>query len=333
MRLQAKIILKNNSDGTVKTYRNINDAVKEISAGTVTVKNLMQATKYFISKGYSFAMQSPNAPSFIPNPASIPSPVSQKVAAPVVPVVAEEKVPSIKRYKGQHYKFGELLSVIKCRLNALLVGPAGSGKTSGAHNVAGHLKLEFYSISVGLQTTKSEFFGYMNADGKYVPTLFRKAFEKGGIFLLDEMDAGNANVITSINQALANDYCAFPDKMVKKHKDFVVVASANTYGTGANRDYVGRNQLDAATLDRFMVIEWGYDEELESSLVKNKEWLQIVRQCRRNANTYSIRTVISPRAAMAGEKLLADGVDKNTVMEMVLFKGLNSTERQKLIAA
>lgn len=326
-----RIVLKNNTTGEVKTFPDINSASKAV-LGTVP-KTLRQATAMFLQKGYSLAMQDYRAPSFIPEVPKVPEGIKVVEKIPEVQPVSLPPAKPLKTYKGQHYKFAELLAVIKCRLNALLVGPAGSGKTSGGHNVAKHLKLDFYSISVGLQTTKTEFFGYMNADGKYVPTLFRKAFEKGGVFLLDEMDAGNANVITAINQALANDYCAFPDKMVSKHKDFVVIASANTYGTGANRDYVGRNQLDAATLDRFVVIEWGYDEELEDSMVANKQWLQIIRRCRRNANTYKIRTVISPRAAMAGEKLLANGLDEKTVIEMVLFKGLDETERSKLIAA
>lgn len=55
---------------------------------------------------------------------------------------------------------------------------------------------------------------------------------------------------------MANNVCAFPDKMVKKHKDFIVCASGNTYGTGADRKYVGRLEIDAATLDRFAFAAW-----------------------------------------------------------------------------
>lgn len=231
----------------------------------------------------------------------------------------------------QHYQFELLLAVIAARVNSLLVGPAGSGKTSAANNVAKALNLPFYSISVGMQTTKTEFFGYMDATGKYVKTLFRTAFEHGGVFLLDEMDAGNANVITAINQALANGYCAFPDGMVTKHPDFVVVSSANTYGTGANREYVGRNQLDAATLDRFAVIDWNYDEKLEAELCPNKLWLAFVHKCRRNANTHKIRTVVSPRASIMGAQLLAQGINKEAVKQMLLYKGVNETEKVKLI--
>lgn len=246
-------------------------------------------------------------------------------------VVVKAETGERKNIGRQHYQFEILLSVISARVNALLVGPAGSGKTSAAHKVAEALSIPFYSISVGMQTTKTDFFGYMDATGKYVKTLFRQAFEHGGVFLIDEMDAGNANVITSINQALANGYCAFPDGMITKHEDFVIVASANTYGTGANREYVGRNQLDAATLDRFAVIDWNYDEELENELCSNKNWLRVVRTARKNAEKHKIRTVVSPRAAIFGSQLLAQGIDAKAVRAMLLTKGLNPTEAVKLM--
>lgn len=230
----------------------------------------------------------------------------------------------------QHYQFEPLLTIIAARINALLVGPAGSGKTMAAHAAATALGLPFASISVGMQTTKTDFLGYMDATGKYVRTLFRDTFEHGGVYLIDEMDAGNANVITTINQALANNFAAFPDGMVVKHPDFVIVASANTYGTGANREYVGRNQLDAATLDRFAVVNWNYDEALENDLCPNKDWLAEVRKYRANADKNKIRAIVSPRASIMGAKLLAQGLSLEMVREALVFKGLNPTERAKL---
>ena len=108
--------------------------------------------------------------------------------------------------------------------------------------------------------------GYMDATGDYVRTAFRNAFEHGGVFLFDEVDNGNANALGVVNSALANGSMAFPDGMVKRHPDFLCVASANTYGRGADRQYVGRQALDAAFMDRFEVIHVDYDEALEEAL-------------------------------------------------------------------
>jgi MoxR-like ATPase len=241
-------------------------------------------------------------------------------------IVIKQKGKKDIKVEGQHKQFGTLLRILSARLNAILIGPAGSGKTTAAEKVAETLALKYYSMSVGAQTTKFEFFGYMDANGKYVRTLFREAFENGGIFLIDEMDAGNANVIVSINQALANCVCAFPDGMIKKHPDFVVLASANTWGSGASREYVGRNQLDAATKDRFIPIVWEYDTDLEDSMTPNKEWLAEVRRVRKAVEQHKIRQVISPRASIYGSKLLDAGMDWDEVRKMVLLKDMNESE-------
>lgn len=256
--------------------------------------------------------------------------VKQLVAdsKPMITEVVVKPIAEAPKNMGvQHKNFPILVSVLSQRVNCLMVGQAGSGKTMGAEKAAEALGLKYYTISVGAQTTKTEFFGYMDATGKYVRTLFREAFEFGGVFLLDEMDAGNANVLVSINQALANGITAFPDGMVPKHPDFILVATANTWGNGTNRDYVGRNQLDAATLDRFAMIEWSYDEELEESLVENKKWLREVRRIRNIVAEKKIRTVVSPRASITGSKLLAAGLDWNVVKEMLILKSMNESER------
>lgn len=246
---------------------------------------------------------------------------------PMVTVVEVKTPVETKQMGVQHKNFPTLVSVLSQRVNCLMVGQAGSGKTMGAEKAAEALGLKYYTISVGAQTTKTEFFGYMDATGKYVRTLFREAFEFGGVFLLDEMDAGNANVIVSINQALANGITAFPDGMVPKHPDFILVATANTWGNGTSREYVGRNQLDASTLDRFAMIEWSYDEELEDSLVDNKKWLKEVRRIRQIVADKKIRTVISPRASITGSKLLAAGLPWDQVKEMLVLKSMNESER------
>lgn len=228
--------------------------------------------------------------------------------------------------ENQHFKFEDVLRTISAGVNLALVGPAGSGKTSIVKNVAVALKMEFYSKSVSAQTGTHEFFGYYDANGRYVPTLFRKCYEKGGVFLLDEFDAGNPNVLAVLNQATANGECAFPDKMINKHKDFIIVMAGNTYGTGANAEYVGRNKIDAATLDRFMFMEIPYDEQLEMVLAENKTWCEKVQKFRKNADKKKVKCVISPRATFHGEALLATGMNEIDVVRGVIYKNLSEDE-------
>lgn len=227
----------------------------------------------------------------------------------------------------QHYAFKKILNAVSQRVHLMLVGAAGSGKTTCAHNVADALGLKFYAMSVGQQTTKSDIFGFVDAHSNYKRTQFRDAFENGGVFLFDEIDAGNAGVLTAINAALANGTCAFPDGMVKRSDDFVCIAAGNTFGRGADRQYVGRQQLDAATLDRFAVIDFDYDEELELEISGNRNWTRQVQRMRANAMANNLRVVISPRASINGAKLLAAGFTESEVKEMIVFKGIGEKER------
>lgn len=242
-------------------------------------------------------------------------------------IVVERKGGQKTDVGSQHEKFETILRCLQAGTNICLVGPAGSGKTTAVSNASKALGLPFYSKSVSSHTGVHEFFGYQDANGKYVRTLFREAYENGGVFLLDEFDAGNPNVLASMNQATANGHCAFADGMITKHEDFIVVMAGNTFGHGATTEYVGRNQIDAATLDRFVFINFGYDEKFELELSSNRDWCKEVQAFRRKVAEKKIRAIISPRATFDGEKLLAVGLPKSEVLEMVIFKGMTEDER------
>lgn len=227
----------------------------------------------------------------------------------------------------QHKSFADVLSTLSAGVNIALVGPAGSGKTTIVHNASKVLNLSFASQSVSAQSTVFDFFGYKSATGKYIGTMFREKYENGGVFLLDEFDAGNPNVLAALNQATANGHCPFPDKMIAKHKDFIIVMAGNTFGGGGTIDYVGRNKIDAATLDRFAFIYIDYDEVLEKALSSNDTWCNRVQDYRRRVIEKKVRTIISPRATFNGEKLLSAGLPLKTVEEMIIFKGLTQDER------
>jgi len=235
----------------------------------------------------------------------------------------------------QHNQFANLLTVVAAREPVLMVGPAGTGKTHAAEMVAQALSLAFYSISVGSQTSKSDLVGYMHAAGGYVPTQFRKAYETGGVFLLDEADAGNSNVLILLNAALSNGYMAFPDSMVKVHDDFRMIATANTFGHGASRQYVGRNQLDAATLDRFVTLTWDIDDNVELNMAgatpQGKKWLSVVRAVRKRVvDELELRIVVSPRATKRGAILLAAGMSFAEVLPIALTGNMPAGERKEI---
>lgn len=222
-----------------------------------------------------------------------------------------------------HNQFDALIKALQTTFPIMLVGSAGSGKTYAAEQCAEALGLAFYAQSVGSQTSQSNLVGYMSAHGEYISTQFRQAYEDGGVFVLDEIDAGNPNVLIILNSALASGFCPFPDTMVRKHENFKLVATANTYGTGASRKYVGRNQLDAATLDRFITMEWKIDEGLERQLVSHYpdglRWQNVIKAVRDKVVQHAYEVVVSPRATMKGAQLLAAGYSFQDALESSLL--------------
>lgn len=227
-----------------------------------------------------------------------------------------------------HAAFDETLAYCSTRIWPYLVGPAGSGKTTIAEQIAQALKLSFYFAA----KVQSEFtlLGFINAAGDIVRTPFREAYEHGGVFLFDEVDGSNANALNAFNAALANSHCPFPDRSVDRHPDFIAIAAGNTFGRGADRQYVGRTQLDAATLDRFAVIEIEYDEELESRIATNAQWCAYIQAVRAEIMARNVRHICSPRATFNGSKMLAVGIEPNRVAEALVWKGLDSEQRAQI---
>jgi cobaltochelatase CobS len=208
---------------------------------------------------------------------------------------------------ARHVKLERLLLYVAQRQHVFLVGPAGTGKSHAAHQVADLLGLGFYSISVGLQSTQADLFGFMNAHGVYVRTQFRDAYEKGGVFCLDEMDGGSANVLNALNSALANGSVAFPDGRIQRHPDFVVVATGNTWGAGKTMEYVGRAVLDGAFLSRFARMFWPVDEKLEMKLGAIPAWTKYVQAVRKLFDARGIKAIVAPRISIAGGQMIAAG--------------------------
>lgn len=233
-----------------------------------------------------------------------------------------------------HNQFENLLKMVSVGSNVLMVGQAGTGKTHGALSVSKALNLPFHSISIGMQTTKSDILGFVDAHGRYNESAFYKAFKRGGVYLMDEIDAGNPNVLILVNSAISNGFCEFPNgEQVHAHETFRFIGTANTFGNGRDAVYVGRNQLDVATLDRFCTISWDIDLSIEESLVSDKHWLVIGRKCRDIVSKNLDNSFISQRALINGDKLLSAGLDIGFVLESCILKGFDLDAKSMILSS
>jgi len=222
-----------------------------------------------------------------------------------------------------HCQFDELLALVdEGYQNILMVGPAGCGKTTLAKNLAEALSLDFGFLSLSAGVTETHLLGRMlpQPDGTwaYVPSRFVAIYESGGVFLLDEMDAADSNLMVAVNAAIANGVLSNPinGKLYQRHAQTIIVGAANTYGRGGDHQYVGRNQLDAATLDRFVLttVFVRYDTDLEGDIVRATltnghadELLNWIAELRGKITENRLRRIASTRLAVHGAAAMKRG--------------------------
>jgi hypothetical protein len=246
----------------------------------------------------------------------------------IIEVRQPNAAPVIHDEGTYHHKFPLLLRLAThlsgSRRNIWLAGPAGSGKTTAAHQVADKLGLPFDSH--GAIRTPFQVTGHYDIHGTYRPSQFRRIFENGGVILLDEIDASDPSAVLELNQALSNSKMSFPDGTIDRHPQCVVIASANTWGFGGDANYVARYKADAASLDRFVTVSWDYDPNFERTLASNDEWCSIVQAVRLAAEQQEAKIVISPRATLNGCELINSGAfTPEEIVEVVFgrYRSLN----------
>lgn len=246
----------------------------------------------------------------------------------VLPQIHEVKTPTdTHRIKGvTHEKFETVLNLVSADIPVFLTGAAGTGKNVICKQVAEGLGLDFYFTNAVTQEYKLT--GFIDANGRYHETQFYKAFKDGGLFFLDEMDGSIPEVLIMLNAAIANRYFDFPNGKIEAHKDFRVIAAGNTFGTGADMEYTGRYQLDAASLDRFALVEILYSPKIEKALSgEDNELCEFVREFRTATERAGIKHLATYRSIERIHKLAGVMDNLAEVLKISLFKNLTKQRR------
>ena len=309
---------------TGKTYNYVRKAYTQSGGGMLTKSVVIEGYRIKFDTSYnilSIEQEYETAGKKVTNTSKISESIKAEIAKKELEEVLEKPV---WKDPGEvfHSKFDMIKTCVENKIPVYLAGPAGSGKNHTLEQVAKVLGLEFYFTNSVQQEYKLT--GFIDAGGNFHETEFYKAFTNGGLFFLDEMDASIPEVLVLLNAAIANGYFEFPNGKVTAHKDFRVVAAGNTVGSGADEAYTGRMVLDQATLDRFAIIEFGYDLKIELALAKgNADLVSFIEDLRKQADEKGVRATFSYRCISMVVKLETAGMNIDEIIKIAVVKGMD----------
>lgn len=201
---------------------------------------------------------------------------------------------------------GAVLALIGAGLDNLwLHGPAGTGKTTICKLVAEKLGLPCTILSCSAGTSPAEILGFKYPEPR--PSPVSRAIGAPGIVVFDEIPMLDPSVAAVANALLANGELETSTGHVTRK--CIIIATANTIGTGSDRVYIGNNQLDGATLNRFAggFVAVDYSADYESRF--DSEVVAFCQAARGVVKAHNLRRIVSTRDIIAADKLKRAGLD------------------------
>lgn len=220
------------------------------------------------------------------------------------------------KVEGAHACFSQVLFWVTQGVNVMLIGPAGTGKTYLAEQVAKALDRRFSIISINEQLFPATLFGQRFMNGDWKRTSFWEAYtgmadcellgghntkhEKSTVVCLDELDRILPNTGCALNAALSGNVASFYDTPWDKDPGVSFIATANTHGDGLSNKYTGANNLDKSLLNRFVMVYVDYDPQLEAEIYGDTWWLRYCQAIRKVCVTNNVQVDISMRQVAQG---------------------------------
>lgn len=160
-------------------------------------------------------------------------------------------------------------ALVEARVDIYLFGEAGFGKSYWAKNLAKRRDVPYGFTPMTEGASVSWLLGRVDAQG-FKPTKLLNIWQNGGVYLFDEADASDPNMLLVMNGPLASHLLENPvdQESYVKSPDCILIFAGNTDGFGATEKYGARNAFDFSTFDRIRMgrAVIGYDPEVEMQI-------------------------------------------------------------------
>lgn len=244
-----------------------------------------------------------------------------------------------------HEKTDDIIAFLLSGVSPYLYGPSQCGKTFNVNQICKLLGLPVRQI--GKINEEFNVVGFNTATGVYSRTNFRDAYECGFAAFVDEIDSGDQNATLILNEfvgaPLGSSY-AFPDGVVDRHPNFILIAAGNTDGSGKNFAYSSRHKLDESLLQRLKKIYYGYDPRIEQKATEGiEEWYEFTQEFRRALDVVSGNSVGTGRNAnivlgnvttkdlfVIREWIMNKQFGKDTVAKTIFYQYIENQTIEKL---
>ena len=237
----------------------------------------------------------------------------------------------VKEVKGMtHKSFHEVLEAVKHFSMVLMVGPAGTGKSYIAKQVATALGYdtdngsnEWSYICGNADLTVSQMTGRIDANGNFLEGKFNRAFEDGGALCIDECFRFDSCVGVLFNPMTdGQGYLPLPNhphkSHLKRHDKNVMFFIDNSWGHGNSFDYVASQKQDNSWLDRLdgVKVSVDYDMDVERALSGDHvDTARMLWDLRSRIKSEGLNRIVSTRRFMDANKWRTVGKSNAEVLD------------------
>ena len=199
--------------------------------------------------------------------------------------------------------------------------------------LAAQMKVPKALVPMHEDVTPSRLLGYRSPiNGEWVKGELEDVLTEGGIAILDEVDRARPGVPVALNAVLAQRMVTLRGKTQDIHPDCRFVCCSNTLH-GGSAEYAAARQQDGAFKDRFYLLDWPADTDLELRLAgeDQREWVEVCWQLRDLVNELGITSGrVSPRTMINGAQDLRDGLPRPKVESWLIWSKFTPSDARKL---